>query len=67
MPIWVFHGEDDKSIPVSESDTMLTKLQEMGFDVQFTRYPGVGHDAWIRAYETEGLYDWFVAQRKGSE
>lgn len=63
MPIWVFHGEDDKSIPVSESDSMVAKLKEMGYEIQYTRYPGVGHDSWIRAYETEELYDWFVEQR----
>ncbi len=67
MPIWVFHGEDDKSIPVSESDAMVARLKEMGYDVKFTRYPGVGHDSWIQAYETEELYDWFVTQRKGLE
>ncbi|MFD0798555.1 dienelactone hydrolase family protein [Maribacter chungangensis] len=67
MPIWVFHGAEDKSIPVSESDTMVTKLKEMGYNVKFTRYPGVGHDSWIQAYETEELYDWFVKQRKRSD
>ena len=67
MPIWVFHGEDDKSIPVSESDVMVAKLKEMGYDVEYTRYPGVGHDSWIQAYETEELYNWFVAQHKKSQ
>ncbi len=67
MPIWVFHGEDDKSIPVSESDTMVARLKQMGYNVKFTRYPGVGHNSWIQAYETEELYDWFVAQGKGLE
>jgi len=65
MPIWVFHGEEDKSIPVSESDTMVAKLKEMGYDIQYTRYPGVGHNSWIQAYETEELYEWFIAQSKG--
>ncbi len=67
MPIWVFHGVEDKSIPISESDIMVAKLQEMGYDVKFTRYPGVGHDSWKQAYETEQLYEWFVEQRKGGQ
>ena len=62
MPIWVFHGEDDKSIPISESETMVNKLKEMGYDVQFTKYAGVGHNSWVRAYKTEALYEWFVEQ-----
>lgn len=64
MPIWVFHGAEDKSIPVAESDAMVAKLKEMSYEVRFTRYPGVGHDSWIQAYETEELYDWFLQQRK---
>ncbi|SIS50502.1 Dienelactone hydrolase family protein [Zobellia uliginosa] len=64
MPIWVFHGEEDQSIPISESDTMVAKLKSMGYEVRFTRYPGVGHDAWVPAYENEELYEWFVAQKR---
>ena len=63
MPIWVFHGEDDQSIPISESETMVAKLKEMGYDVQFTKYPKVGHNSWDKAYNTEELYEWFVKQK----
>ncbi len=40
-PIWVFHGREDQSIPISESDEMVKKLREMGYDVRFTQYKGV--------------------------
>ncbi|WP_394749447.1 carboxylesterase family protein [Spongiimicrobium salis] len=60
MPIWVFHGEDDASIPVSESDEMVKKLKAMGRNVTYTRYKGVGHNAWEKAYANEELYEWFV-------
>ena len=64
MPIWVFHGEDDKSIPISESETMVEKLKEMGYNVRFTRYPGIGHDSWVKAYTTDELYEWFEEQKR---
>ena len=64
MPIWVFHGEEDQSIPISESETMVDRLKGMGYDVKFTRYPGVGHNSWIQAYKTEELYDWFMEQKR---
>lgn len=64
MPIWVFHGTDDKVIPVSESDDMVKKLKEMNFDVRYTRYEGVGHNSWSRAYATDDLYLWMNQQRK---
>ncbi|MGB5171604.1 prolyl oligopeptidase family serine peptidase [Eudoraea sp.] len=64
MPIWVFHGTEDKSIPFSESENMVAKLREMDYDVTFTKYEGVGHDSWIQAYNTEELYEWFMNQKK---
>lgn len=67
LPIWVFHGTEDKSIPISESEDMVTKLKEMGYDVTFTRYEGVGHNAWVRAYNTEELYEWFMKQNRTKE
>jgi len=64
MPIWVFHGEEDQSIPISESETMVARLKEMGYDVTFTRYPKVGHDSWVKAYAGDTLYDWFMQQKR---
>ncbi|WP_276390924.1 prolyl oligopeptidase family serine peptidase [Eudoraea chungangensis] len=64
MPIWVFHGTEDKSIPFSESEDMVARLREMKYNVTFTKYEGVGHDSWIQAYNTEELYEWFMNQKK---
>ncbi|MGD1946206.1 MAG: alpha/beta hydrolase-fold protein [Croceivirga sp.] len=63
MPIWVFHGAEDKVIPVSESDQMVSKLTEIGFDVRYDRYEGVGHNSWGRAYALDSLYAWFNKQK----
>ena len=64
MPIWVFHGEEDKSISITESETMVNRLIGMGYDVKFTKYPGVGHNSWVKAYSTEALYEWFMKQEQ---
>ena len=64
MPIWVFHGTEDKSIAYSESSEMVKKLRTMGYNVKFTTYEGVGHNSWVQAYTTEELYEWFEAQRR---
>ena len=64
MAIWVFHGDQDKSIPISESREMVKKLKKMGYNIRFTEYAGVGHNSWVKAYTTEELYTWFVEQRK---
>lgn len=64
MPIWVFHGEEDQSVPISESENMVARLEEMGYTVKFTKYAGVGHDSWIQAYAGDSLYDWFMEQKR---
>lgn len=65
LPIWVFHGEEDASISISESETMVDRLKSMGYKVRFTRYPGVGHNSWELAYTTDELYEWFSKQKRG--
>jgi predicted peptidase len=67
MPIWVFHGTEDKSVPYSESEEMVKKLKAMGYNVKFTSYEGVGHNSWVKAYTTEGLYEWFTGHEKKTE
>ena len=64
MPIWVFHGEEDPVILVEESENMVEKLKSMGYEVTFTKYPDVGHDAWTKAYQTDELYSWFIRQKR---
>jgi len=61
---WVFHGVEDAVIPVQESDAMVRKLKQMGYRVKYSRYEGVGHDSWIRAYQTEALYEWIENQTR---
>jgi len=62
MPIWVFHGQEDRIIDVAESEAMVNKLRQLGYEVEFTKYPDVGHEAWPFAYETDSLYSWLTRQ-----
>lgn len=64
MPIWVFHGDKDPVIDVSESDAMVEKLKQMNYNVRYTRYKDVGHNSWDRAYTTDSLYTWLAQQKR---
>jgi predicted peptidase len=64
MPIWIFHGEDDDVIPVSESDNVVKELRENGQNVRYTRYPNTGHDAWTQTFENPELFKWMIEQKK---
>lgn len=63
LPIRIFHGSDDPVIPVDESRKMHDALQAEGArDVHYTEYPGVGHNAWDKAYGDEAMWKWLFAQ-----
>ncbi len=63
-PVWVFHGDKDDLVPIQESERMVTALKSCGGDVQFTIFPGVGHNSWDLAYNDPALYDWFLQHTK---
>jgi len=56
MPIWVFHGEKDKAIPVSQSDNMVKKLKTMGYNIKYTRFKHLGHQIWDKVYTNPELF-----------
>jgi predicted peptidase len=66
-PIWIFHGEIDGVIPVTEGRKMAEELRRGGGNVRYTEYAGVGHNAWERAYKEEELWTWLFRQRAASD
>lgn len=64
IPIWCFHGDSDNVVPIRFSQNIVNALKQIGGNVQFTVYPGVGHDCWTQTYQNEELYKWMLQQRK---
>ncbi len=64
IPVWLFHGSDDDTIPVTESREMAAALQREGAPVRYTEYRGVNHAVWDRAYGEAALWEWLFAQRR---
>ena len=64
VPVWVFHGAEDKAVPTSRARDMVEALKKAGGNPRYTEYPGVGHDSWTRAYADPELYRWLFAQKQ---
>ena len=62
-PVWVFHGEADPVVPVTESRQMVDALKAAGGNVRYTEYPGVKHESWDNAYAEPELFPWLLAQK----
>jgi predicted peptidase len=61
-PVWIFHGADDDIVPVTESRRMTEAMKQIGAEVRYTEYPGVGHPCWNKAYEEPKLFPWLFSK-----
>lgn len=64
IPIWIFHGARDTTIPAERSIEMVEAIERAGGDPKYTEFPDAGHNAWTPAYDDEKLWEWMFEQRK---
>jgi predicted peptidase len=64
IPCWCFHGGADKVVPPQRSRDMVDALKAAGGKPKFDEFEGVGHDSWVKAYDTKELYDWLLKQER---
>jgi predicted peptidase len=65
IPIWVFHGDQDKAVPFEHSVDMVEAIKQAGgTKVRFTTLEGIGHNSWSAAYATPELYGWMLQQSR---
>lgn len=65
IPLWVFHGTEDRAVPYQRSLEMVEAIQKAGGKkVRFTTLKHVGHNSWSAAYATPELFDWFNRHRR---
>ncbi len=63
VPVWAFHGDADPVVPLAASAVMVNALEASGGQVQFTVYPGVGHDSWTETYANPEVYEWLLSHQ----
>lgn len=61
VPVWAFHGEKDNVIPLDAEQMLVGALEDCGGDVEFTVFPGEGHDIEKQVYANPDLYIWFLS------
>lgn len=64
LPIWVFHGDQDRAVPYKESVDMVEAIKAAGGSkVRFTTFEHIGHNSWSGAYATPELYSWMLSHK----
>lgn len=65
LPIWAFHGLEDKTVKPARSREMIDAVVAAGGKPLFSEYPYLGHDSWTTAYGEPELLPWLFAQKRG--
>lgn len=64
IPTYIFHGDCDVVIPITESVTMLKNINLSGGNAEMEICHGIGHDVWNIAYKGDTLYRRMLQFRK---
>lgn len=65
LPIWAFHGEDDRNIPAATTTRMIDRIETCGGTrANVTIYPGAKHAVWDETYADPELYEWMLTHER---
>jgi predicted peptidase len=65
LPIWIFHGAKDTTVPVQFSEMAAAFFKRARAPhVKLTVYPEAGHDAWTQTYDNPEVWTWLFAQQR---
>jgi predicted peptidase len=65
LPVWCFAGGRDPVVPARYFYPSLNRLEQLGAsEVRFSNEEDMGHLAWVRVYEGQDLYEWFLGKSR---
>jgi predicted peptidase len=65
IPIRIFHGDADETVPVEQSRRLVPALKAVQANVRYQEYPGATHTgAADKAYADQELIAWLFAQHR---
>ena len=64
IPIWLFHGAEDKVVPVENSELIYDLLKPINPEIKITIYKGINHNSWEMTYNNQNIYEWMLKYKK---
>jgi predicted peptidase len=64
ITIWAFQGEKDPVVKAEGMVRMVEAVKKAGGSIQYTEYPGVGHNSWVNAFREPKLLEWMFSQKR---
>ena len=66
VPVWIFHGSDDKVVSPKHSLNMAKAIIEAGGSPKMTLYENVRHGSWNNAFEEKDFLKWIHSKSKNN-
>jgi predicted peptidase len=66
VPLWVFQGDADRSVPVDMVRGMIRQLKKAHANLRYTEYHKSDHEVWSKAFAEPDLVPWLSAQKRSS-
>jgi predicted peptidase len=63
IPVWAFHGDNDRIVPPEKSKKMVEALTRCGGKARLTLLKNKGHDL-HRVFHNEKIYEWLLKYKK---
>jgi predicted peptidase len=64
IPIWAFHGREDKNVHPDCSRRMVRAIKDVGGTITYTEYEHGAHAIWDTAYSERALLPWLLKQTR---
>ena len=64
VPVWAFHGQNDRIVPVERSREMIEAIKNAGGNPRYTEFPDEGHIILESFENTPGLLEWVFEQKR---
>jgi predicted peptidase len=64
LPIWAFHGEEDKTVSVEGSTKIVEAIKQAGGKPKLTIFPKTGHGIDKQVFSRTDVYDWLLRQKR---
>ena len=66
VPVWAFHGKQDATVFVEESEKMVNAVNKKGGNAKLTIYPENGHNSWDDTYKNPEVFEWLLSNRNSN-
>lgn len=64
IPLWIFHGEKDDTVPLVLSTSIADQLKVLGTEPRITLYPNDNHNSWDSAFAEPELLPWLFSNTR---